>query len=71
MTVMFILSEFWINSYAPPKRRGFVLSIYAIVLGLGFAVGPMLLAKVGTQGFIPFAVGYSLIILAAIPILAA
>ncbi|WP_273787937.1 MULTISPECIES: MFS transporter [Bartonella] len=71
MTVMFILSEFWINSYAPPKRRGLVLSIYAIVLGLGFAVGPTLLAKVGTRGFIPFAVGYSLIILAAIPILAA
>ncbi|WP_142416793.1 MFS transporter [Bartonella massiliensis] len=71
MTVMFILSEFWINSYASPKKRGLILSIYAIVLGLGFAVGPTLLIKVGTQGFIPFGIGYSLIILAAIPILAA
>ncbi|EJF82849.1 MFS transporter [Bartonella rattimassiliensis] len=71
MTVMFILSEFWINSCAPPKKRSLVLSIYAIVLGLGFAVGPTLLAKIGTQGFIPFAVGYSLFILAVIPILAA
>ncbi|CAK01505.1 MFS transporter [Bartonella tribocorum] len=69
MTVMFILSEFWINSYAPPKKRGLVLSIYAIVLGLGFALGPTLLTKVGIQGFIPFGVGYSLIILATIPIL--
>ncbi|WP_341872028.1 MFS transporter, partial [Bartonella queenslandensis] len=59
------------NSYAPPKKRGLVLSIYAIVSGLGFVIGLALLAKVGTQGFIPFGVGYSLIILAAIPILAA
>ncbi|WP_375662551.1 MFS transporter [Bartonella sp. OC16QHHD] len=71
MTVMFILSEFWINSYAPPKKRGLILSIYAIVLGLGFIIGLTLLAKVGTQGFIPFAVGYSLIMLATIPILTA
>ncbi|UNF52778.1 MFS transporter [Bartonella krasnovii] len=70
MTVMFILSEFWINSYAPPKKRGLIFSIYAIVLGLGFVIGLMLLVKMGTQGFIPFAVGYSLIILATIPILA-
>ncbi len=55
----------------PPKKRGLILSIYSIVLGLGFVIGLMLLAKVGTQGFIPFAVGYSLIILATIPILAA
>ncbi|WP_175869077.1 MFS transporter [Bartonella gabonensis] len=71
MTVMFILSEFWINSYAPPKKRGLILSIYAIALGLGFVIGPTLLTKVGTQGFIPFGVGYSLIILATIPILTA
>lgn len=71
MTVMFILSEFWINSYAPPKKRALVLSIYAIVLGLGFAMGPTLLAKVGTQGFLPFATGCILILFAAIPILAA
>ncbi|WP_330167631.1 MFS transporter [Bartonella grahamii] len=60
-----------INSYAHPKKRGLILSIYAIALGLGVVIGSTLLAKVGTQGFIPFAVGYGLIILATIPILAA
>ncbi|WP_208440939.1 MFS transporter [Bartonella raoultii] len=71
MTVLFILSEFWINSCAPPKRRGLILSLYAIILGLGFAVGPTLLVKVGTQGFTPFAIGSILIALASIPILIA
>ncbi|WP_019218586.1 MFS transporter [Bartonella florencae] len=71
MTVLFILSEFWINSCAPSKRRGLILSIYAIILGLGFAVGPTLLVKVGTQGFTPFAIGGIFIVLASIPILVA
>lgn len=71
MTVTFILSEFWINSHAPHKKRVLVLSIYTITLGLAFAIGSMLLAKVGTQGFVPFATGCVLIVLASIPILAA
>lgn len=71
MTIMFILSEFWVNSAAPHKKRGLVLAIYAITLGLGFTVGPTLLAKVGNQGFLPFGTGVGLIMLAAIPILIA
>ncbi|MHC5307402.1 MFS transporter [Bartonella sp. LJL80] len=71
MTIMFILSEFWVNSSAPPKRRGMVLAFYAITLGLGFTVGPTLLARVGSHGFIPFGTACFLIALAAIPILAA
>lgn len=71
MTVLFILSEFWINSCAPPKRRSLILSIYTIILGLGFAIGPTLLSKVGVRGFMPFAAGCILIVLASIPILIA
>jgi hypothetical protein len=37
LTVLFILSEFWISTSAPPHRRGLVLGIYATVLSLGFA----------------------------------
>jgi MFS family permease len=37
LTVLFILSEFWISASAPPRRRGLVLGIYATVLSLGFA----------------------------------
>ncbi len=40
ITVLFILSEFWINATAPPSKRGFVLGIYGTILSLGFATGP-------------------------------
>lgn len=71
ITVMFILSEFWVNNSAPPAKRGTILAIYAITLGLGFTIGPTLLAHVGGQGFAPFGAACFLIAIAAIPIIIA
>ncbi len=71
LTVLFILSEFWISVSAPPHRRGFVLGVYATVLSLGFAFGPWLFAQMGSAGFLPFGVAFTLVILAALPVLAA
>ncbi|RUU43585.1 MFS transporter, partial [Mesorhizobium sp. M2C.T.Ca.TU.002.02.1.1] len=71
LTVLFILSEFWISTSAPPSRRGLVLGIYATVLSLGFAAGPWLFAHLGSSGFLPFGVTIGLVTLAAIPVLAA
>ncbi|WP_046118296.1 MFS transporter [Ensifer aridi] len=68
ITVLFILSEFWINATAPPNRRGFVLGIYGTVLSLGFASGPLLFSILGSEGVLPFAVGAGVILLSAIPI---
>ncbi len=68
ITVMFILSEFWINATAPPGKRGLVLGIYGTVLSLGFAAGPLLFSILGSDGILPFAVGAGVILLAAIPI---
>ncbi|ASY56005.1 MFS transporter [Sinorhizobium sp. CCBAU 05631] len=68
ITVLFILSEFWINATAPPNRRGFVLGIYGTVLSLGFASGPLLFSMLGSEGVLPFAVGAVVILLSAIPI---
>ncbi|MCD2181318.1 MFS transporter [Rhizobium sp. GN54] len=70
-TMVFILSEFWINAAAPPRRRGLVLGIYATVLALGFANGPLLFSLLGSDGPLPFAVGALVILLAAVPILIA
>ncbi len=67
-TTLFILSEFWINAASPPSKRGFVLGIYATVLSLGFAAGPLLFSVLGSDGILPFAVGACAILLAAIPI---
>ncbi|RDJ13873.1 MFS transporter [Rhizobium grahamii] len=67
-TTLFILSEFWINAASPPSKRGFVLGIYATVLSLGFAGGPLLFSILGSDGVLPFAVGACAVLLAAIPI---
>ncbi|WP_157015299.1 MFS transporter [Mesorhizobium xinjiangense] len=71
ITILFILSEFWISVSAPPHRRGLILGIYATVLSLGFAAGPWLFAQIGSEGFAPFGVGFAITILAALPVLAA
>ncbi|TNM65180.1 MFS transporter [Aliirhizobium smilacinae] len=67
-TTLFILSEFWINEAAPPRRRGLVLGIYATVLAVGFALGPLLFSALGSDGILPFLVGAIVILLALIPI---
>ncbi|MCF6370021.1 MFS transporter [Rhizobium halophilum] len=67
-TTLFILSEFWINAAAPPRRRGLVLGIYATVLAVGFAMGPLLFSALGSEGIRPFLFGAVAILLAAIPI---
>lgn len=71
ITIIFILSEFWIATSAPPAKRGFILGIYATVLSLGFAFGPWLFSQVGSQGFLPFGITFAIVMFAAIPILAA
>ena len=68
ITVLFVLSEFWINVTAPPSRRGLVLGIYATVLSIGFAMGPLLFSILGSDGIRPFAFGAAVILCAAIPI---
>ncbi|MBS3651392.1 MFS transporter [Pseudaminobacter sp. 19-2017] len=71
LTILFILSEFWISSSAPPHRRGFVLGIYATVLSLGFAAGPWLFSQIGSSGFAPFGTVFVLVMVAVIPVAAA
>jgi MFS family permease len=70
-TTLFILSEFWINEAAPPRRRGLVLGIYATVLAVGFALGPLLFSLLGSDGILPFLVGAIIILMALIPIFVA
>ncbi|WP_132250516.1 MFS transporter [Methylobacterium segetis] len=69
--ILFVLSEFWINEAAPPARRGLVMGVYATVLALGFAIGPTLLAFLGTQGFRPYLAGSALFLAGLVPLLLA
>ncbi|MCC5977410.1 MAG: MFS transporter [Salinarimonas sp.] len=68
---LFVLSEYWVNSAAPPERRGFVMGIYSTVLALGFAAGPAILSLTGTQGWPPYLAGAGLCLVAAVPLILA
>lgn len=68
ITTLFVLSEFWINAAAPPSRRGLVLGIYATVLSIGFAMGPLIFSLTGSEGIVPFLIAGGAILCAAIPI---
>lgn len=68
LTIIFVVSEYWISAAAPPAQRGFVLGLYATVLALGFAIGPALLSLTGAQGLPPFFAAAGLIAAAAIPV---
>ncbi|MCU0829903.1 MAG: MFS transporter [Rhizobiaceae bacterium] len=68
LTVLFILSEFWISTAAPPAKRGLILGIYATVLSVGFAAGPLIFSWTGSDGGLPFYVGAGVACLALIPL---
>ena len=68
VTVMFVLSEFWITSATPAHRRGLAIGAYATTLSGGFAVGPLILARTGTAGDLPFLVAAVLFAGSALPL---
>lgn len=68
---LFVCSEIWIVSAAPPGRRGLAIGIYGLFLSLGFLVGPMVLKLIGTAGWAPFLAGAAISLCAIPPVLAA
>lgn len=68
LTVIFVVSEFWISVAAPPARRGAALGLYATVLAIGFTTGPALLSVTGVFGPLPFLVAALMVACAAVPV---
>jgi len=68
-TGIFITSETWINQLAPPQIRGRIIGLYTTVAAAGFALGPLAIAIIGSQGWLPFLVGVVGILL-ALPLIA-
>lgn len=71
MTILFVVSESWINAITSDARRGRTLGIYIALLSLGFTIGPLVLSVVGVDGWLPFLTGAGLLALAGLPVLAA
>lgn len=70
-TMLFVGSEIWIVADAETGSRGRVVGLYATMLSLGFASGPMILNGVGVDGPTPFIVCGALSLLCLLPLLTA
>jgi len=68
MSFLWISGEALINHVAEEHERGRIISIYVMVAGAGFALGPLVLAGVGTVGWLPFAVAAAVMVIAALPL---
>jgi MFS family permease len=67
-SIIFITSEAWINQLAEPGTRGRIIGLYNTIAAAGFALGPLALTVIGSQGWLPFAVGIAGIFM-ALPII--
>ncbi len=54
---LYILGEVWMIALSPPDKRGRFMGVFNAVTGIGFAVGPLTLALVGSDGWAPLVVG--------------
>lgn len=68
LTMLFVLSEFWISSAAPSARRGMIMGVYTTAFALGVAAGPSVLALTGTDGSMPLLLAMALFALAVLPV---
>lgn len=68
ITVVFIVSETWINQIVTPRRRAFMLGIYGTALAGGFGIGGLLFAAFSTADNLPFYLGSGIFLLGILPI---
>jgi MFS family permease len=63
---LFVLSETWLNSLNSDRTRGRAMGAYTAALSVGFALGPLILSLVGTNGALPYVIGAALTAAAAL-----
>ncbi|MBL4740423.1 MAG: MFS transporter [Sneathiella sp.] len=56
IAILFLISETWLNQIADDKNRGRTVAIYISSMTCGFALGPVLINILGTEGAVPFIV---------------
>ncbi len=67
-TVLFIVSETWINEIAEDRVRGRVLSLYTFTISATLGISPMFIFILGAEGSLPFFVAVSLMIFSVYPL---
>src|SRR5690606_16871759 len=68
---LFVASEAWINQLAPDAIRGRIIGLYNTALAASFALGPVILATVGREGWAPFLIAAAIVALAGVSLLLA
>ena len=67
---LYVISETWLISMTPASRRGRIMGLYSSIVSAGFAIGPLSLGLVGTQGWPPFVTGIAAFLLCGMIVLA-
>ncbi len=67
--VPWVVTEIWMNVVVEEKRRGRVMGLYAMLVALGLALGPLVLQVTGVYGPAPFLTCAALALLVALPLL--
>ena len=52
----YVISETWLIAITPASRRGRIMGVYSAIVSGGFALGPVLLGLVGTEGWPAFVI---------------
>lgn len=65
---LFVMSETWLNQLSEEATRARTMAIYTAALSLGFALGPVILIVVGTEGLVPYLLGSGIALVALLSI---
>ena len=67
-SVLFVVSETWINEIAEDRSRGRVLGLYTLTLSATLALSPLFIVFFGAEGSLPFLVAFIVIAFSLIPL---
>jgi MFS family permease len=65
----YVISETWLISITPASRRGRIMGLYSAIVSGGFAIGPLSLGLVGTEGWPPFIIAITALLLCGLIVL--
>ncbi|MCR8922919.1 MFS transporter [Dasania sp. GY-MA-18] len=66
--LVWVISETCINALAEEHNRGRIMGLYGCFFAVGFALGPIILMLVGSEGLLPFYIGIAIVLVSAIPL---
>ena len=67
-TILFVVSETWINEVAEDHYRGRVMGLYTFVFSATLGISPLFIVVLGAQGNLPFIVALVIITAGLLPL---